>query len=94
MAPIQILVGIFTVNKQVVDIVTRLEVKHNVEALQQGVRSYCHLLVKLRNTHSGMKSSWRGWGMVVGDGGRGWGGVLRGRSGPKREVTGRPGHKC
>jgi hypothetical protein len=37
MVAIQILVGIFTVNKQVVDVVTRLKVKHNVEALLQGV---------------------------------------------------------
>jgi hypothetical protein len=37
MAPIQILVGIFTVNKQVVNLVTRLRVKQNLKALQQVV---------------------------------------------------------
>lgn len=63
MAPVQILVGIFTVHKQVVNVVTRLKVKHTLEALQQGAWAYRHVLVKLRNTHSWVKSSWRGWGV-------------------------------
>jgi len=71
MVPIKILVGPFTVNRQVVNVVTRLNVKLKLEALQQGVWPYSHVLVELRNTHSGMKSSWMGGG----------GGVLRRTSG-------------
>jgi hypothetical protein len=36
MAPVKILVGICTIHKHVVNVVSRLETKHAVEALQQG----------------------------------------------------------